>query len=327
MGQFIGGSGPFGYARPADSDESFESMSFQERPPGYLAEIRDSRPDLATRLERMFDTQTQLDELSHFVTTRATRLESISKYFAAEITGPGSESFRPILAVESFLAQGLHVDVTTNRHYQQSMVKMREKNCLFEVINDPKQFAILRRVSGSDDLSQGVQMLIADLKGLSTCPLRWGSLADQVGLPRVFYLNPVTAEEAAEAIVTAHWNGNELAPTLCDTHESRLTHGLPTLLDRAKRFLSGYNHLGMQIGTAQQGAYLALVCDNLFDFGSTDGYARLLLDRLIIAALTVNAINRTELAGVTASFELKETHDANFSYLALERRLFVTDGL
>ncbi len=69
MGQFIGGSGPFGYARPADSDESFESMSFQERPPGYLAEIRDSRPDLATRLERMFDTQTQLDELSHFVTT------------------------------------------------------------------------------------------------------------------------------------------------------------------------------------------------------------------------------------------------------------------
>jgi hypothetical protein len=326
MGQFIGGSGPFGYARPADSDESFGSMSFQERPPGYLAEIRDSRPDVASNLERMFDTQTQLDELSRFVSTRATRLASISKYFAAEITGPGSESFRPILEVESFLAKGLHVDVTTNRQYQESFADMRSDG-LFDQINDPKQLAILRRVSGSDDLSEGVQMLIADLKGLSTCPLKGGRLADQVGLLGVFYRNPVTAEEAAEAIVTAHRNGVEHAPTLCDTHESRLTHGLPTLLDRAKRFLSSSDVIGMEVGLAQQGTELALLCENLFDSSSTERYCRLLLDRLIIAALTVNAINRRNIPGVTASFELEEPHNSQFSSLALERRFFVTNEL
>jgi len=326
MGQFIGGPGPFGYARPADSDESFESMSFQGSPSGDLAKIREYSPDLATRLERMFDTQTQLDELSRFVTTRASRLASISRWFAAVITFPGSESFQPILEVESFLAKGLHVDVTTNRHCQESFLQMRAKS-LSDLINCPNQFAILRRVSGSDDLSKGVQMLIADLEGLSTCAVRGRKLLDQVGLLGVFYRNPVTAEEAAEAIVTAHRNGNRLAPTLCDTHESRLTHGLPTLLDRAKRFLSSSAVIGTEVEFAQQGTELALLCENLFDFSSTERCNRLLLDRLIIAALTVNAINRRNIPGVTASFELKETHDAQSSYLALGRRFFVSNDL
>lgn len=326
MGQFIGGPGPFGYARPADSDESFESMSFQERPSGDLAKMREYSPDLATRLERMFDTQTQLDEVLDFVATRATRLASISNIFAEEITGWGSGSRGPILGVESFLVKGLSVDVTTNRHYEESFAGMRSDG-LFDQIDDPKQLAILRRVSGSDDLSQGVQMLIADLKGMSTSPLNGRKLADQVGSLKLFYLNPVTAEEAAEAIVTAHRNGHQLAPTLCDTHESRLTHGLPTLLDRATRFLSGYAHIGTILGTEQQGEYLALTCEHLFDFLSTDRCRPLLLDRMIIAALTVNAINGRNIPGVTASFELEETHNSQSSCLALERRFFVTDEL